>query len=72
MVIACCSVDYSGRLDDHLPEATRLITVKADGCARSSVRRLNAAKTDSPGEEALPTETGRVDRVGAVTAESER
>ena len=32
LVIARCSVDYAGRLDAHLPEATRLIMVKADGC----------------------------------------
>ncbi len=32
LVIARCTVDYSGRLDAHLPEATRLIMVKADGC----------------------------------------
>ena len=32
IVIASCSVDYAGRLDAHLPEATRLIMVKADGC----------------------------------------
>jgi endonuclease len=31
MVIARCSVDYSGRLDAHLPLATRLLMVKADG-----------------------------------------
>lgn len=31
LVIARCSVDYSGRLEAHLPEATRLIMVKADG-----------------------------------------
>lgn len=31
LVIARCSVDYSGRLTAHLPEATRLIMVKADG-----------------------------------------
>lgn len=31
VVIAECSVDYSGRLDAHLPQATRLIMVKADG-----------------------------------------
>ena len=30
-VIARCSVDYSGRLKAHLPEAIRLIMVKADG-----------------------------------------
>jgi len=32
IVIARCSVQYTGRLDTHLPEATRLIMVKADGC----------------------------------------
>ena len=32
LVIARCSVDYSGRLAAHLPEANRLIMVKADGC----------------------------------------
>lgn len=32
LVIARCSVDYRGRLTAHLPLATRLIMVKADGC----------------------------------------
>ncbi len=32
VVIARCSVDYRGRLESHLPSATRLIMVKADGC----------------------------------------
>jgi len=32
LVVARCSVDYAGRLDAHLPEAKRLIMVKADGC----------------------------------------
>jgi RecB family endonuclease NucS len=31
LVIARCTVDYSGRLTAHLPEAVRLIMVKADG-----------------------------------------
>ena len=31
MVIATCSVDYVGRLTAHLPMATRLLLVKADG-----------------------------------------
>lgn len=31
LVIARCTVDYVGRLSAHLPEATRLIMVKADG-----------------------------------------
>ena len=32
LVIARCTVDYVGRLTAHLPEATRLLMVKADGC----------------------------------------
>ena len=32
LIIARCSVDYEGRLSAHLPMATRLIMVKADGC----------------------------------------
>jgi RecB family endonuclease NucS len=32
LVIARCSVDYEGRLTAHLPLATRLLLVKADGC----------------------------------------
>jgi RecB family endonuclease NucS len=31
MLIARCSVDYAGRLTAHLPEAVRLLLVKADG-----------------------------------------
>jgi RecB family endonuclease NucS len=31
LVIATCSVDYEGRLTAHLPPATRLLMVKADG-----------------------------------------
>ncbi len=31
LVIATCSVDYDGRLTAHLPSATRLLLVKADG-----------------------------------------
>lgn len=32
IVVARCSVDYTGRLSAHLPPAVRLIMVKADGC----------------------------------------
>ncbi|MFZ9629033.1 MAG: endonuclease NucS [Ilumatobacteraceae bacterium] len=32
LVIARCSVAYKGRLDASLPEAVRLLMVKADGC----------------------------------------
>lgn len=31
MIVARCTVDYSGRLTAHLAEATRLILLKADG-----------------------------------------
>ena len=31
MVIARCSVEYKGRLSAYLPEATRLLMIKADG-----------------------------------------
>ena len=31
LMIARCSIDYSGRLDTHLAEATRLLMFKADG-----------------------------------------
>jgi RecB family endonuclease NucS len=31
LVIARCAVDYIGRLDAHLPMATRLLMIKADG-----------------------------------------
>src|SRR3954466_820091 len=31
LIVARCSVDYSGRLSAHLPEALRLIMLKADG-----------------------------------------
>ena len=32
LVVARCTVEYAGRLNAHLPEATRLIMVKGDGC----------------------------------------
>jgi RecB family endonuclease NucS len=32
IIVAECTVDYDGRLSAHLPMATRLVMVKADGC----------------------------------------
>ena len=32
IVVAECTVEYDGRLNAHLPMATRLVMVKADGC----------------------------------------
>lgn len=31
LIVAHCSVDYAGRLSSHLPPATRLLVLKADG-----------------------------------------
>jgi endonuclease len=31
LIVARCSVDYTGRLTTHLPEAVRLVMIKADG-----------------------------------------
>ena len=31
LLVARCSVDYTGRLAAHLPEALRLVIIKADG-----------------------------------------
>lgn len=32
IIVGDCTVDYDGRLSAHLPMATRLVMVKADGC----------------------------------------
>ena len=44
LLIAECSVDYSGRLAAHLPPATRLIMVKADDALGMQDRRDGADK----------------------------
>jgi RecB family endonuclease NucS len=45
MVVARCTVDYTGRLGTHLPEALRLILIKGDGSisihSESGYRPLN-------------------------------
>jgi endonuclease len=48
LIVARCSVSYSGRLTTHLPEAVRLLMIKADGTfmvwsdtSGSSVKPLN-------------------------------
>ncbi len=60
LVVARCSVDYAGRLEAHLPEAVRVLMVKADGSVLvhadgGSYKPLNwmsppCALTVSPGE----------------------
>jgi RecB family endonuclease NucS len=32
LIVARCTVDYAGRLTTRLPEAVRLVMIKADGC----------------------------------------
>jgi RecB family endonuclease NucS len=59
LVIARCRVDYAGRLTSHLPEAVRLIMVKADGCvaihadggAYKPLNWMNAPNTVTYGED---------------------
>ncbi len=63
--MARCSVDYAGRLAAHLPEANRLIMVKADGCvaihadggAYKPLNWMNAPNTlvEHPADEAEDT-----------------
>ena len=60
LVVARCQVDYVGRLSAHLPMATRLVMVKADGCvaihadggAYKPLNWMNAPNTlvEKPGE----------------------
>jgi RecB family endonuclease NucS len=60
LVVARCRVDYEGRLSAHLPMATRLLMVKADGCiaihadggAYKPLNWMNAPNTlvEQPGE----------------------
>jgi endonuclease len=59
LVIARCSVTYRGRLDAQLPEAIRLVMVKADGCvaihadggAYKPLNWMNAPNTIVEGED---------------------
>jgi endonuclease len=64
MVLATCSVDYVGRLTAHLPLATRLLLVKADGSV--------LVHSDTGGYKPLmwmtpPCTTAEVDGVWTVT-----
>ena len=52
LIVARCEVRYSGRLDALLPEAIRLLTIKADGMfmvwadnGRPNVKPLNETTT---------------------------
>ena len=66
VVIARCSVDYLGRLTAHLPLATRLLMVKADGSVLvhsdgGSYKPLNWMSPPCSMREAEPTEDERED-----------
>ena len=71
LVIADCAVDYSGRLDAHLPRANRLLMLKADGSVLvhsdgGSYKPLNWMSPPCRLEEVAPSEEEAADGVKAV------
>ena len=71
LVIARCSVDYEGRLEAHLPLATRLLVVKADGSVLvhsdgGSYKPLNWMSPPCAMAELLPEEHEVADGVESV------
>ena len=71
VVIATCSVDYDGRLTAHLPLATRLLMVKADGSVLihsdgGSYKPLNWMSPPCAMAEVEPDESEVADGVTAV------
>ncbi|GGB71834.1 endonuclease NucS [Knoellia flava] len=71
VVIATCSVDYDGRLTAHLPLATRLLMVKADGSVLihsdgGSYKPLNWMSPPCAMAEVDPDESEVADGVTAV------
>ncbi len=71
LVIAQCSVDYEGRLTAHLPLATRLLVVKADGSVLvhsdgGSYKPLNWMAPPCAMAELPPTDEEAADGVVAV------
>ena len=71
VVIATCSVDYEGRLNAHLPLATRLLIVKADGSVLvhsdgGSYKPLNWMAPPCSMAEIEPDETEAADGVVSV------
>jgi len=71
LVIARCSVDYDGRLTAHLPLATRLLVVKADGSVLvhsdgGSYKPLNWMSPPCTMVEVEPDETQAAEGVVAV------
>ena len=71
LVIARCTVDYVGRLTAHLPEAPRLLLVKADGSVLvhsdgGSYKPLNWMSPPCAMAEVEPDETEAAEGVEAV------
>ena len=71
LVIATCSVDYDGRLTAHLPLATRLLLVKADGSVLvhsdgGSYKPLNWMSPPCAMAEVEPDEAEAIEGVTAV------
>ena len=70
VVIATCSVDYDGRLTAHLPLASRLLMVKADGSvlihSDGGSWPLNWMSPPCSMAEVAPDETEVADGVTAV------
>ncbi len=71
LVIATCSVDYTGRLSAHLPLARRLLLVKADGSVLihsdgGSYKPLNWMSPPCALAESAPEEAEAADGVTAV------
>lgn len=71
VVIATCSVDYEGRLNAHLPLATRLLMVKADGSVLvhsdgGSYKPLNWMAPPCSMAEVEPDETEAAEGVESV------
>ena len=71
LVIATCSVDYEGRLRAHLPLATRLLLVKADGSVLvhsdgGSYKPLNWMSPPCAMAEIEPDDEERADGVTSV------
>ena len=71
LVIATCSVDYDGRLSAHLPLATRLLLVKADGSVLvhsdgGSYKPLNWMSPPCAMAEVKPDETEAAEGVTLV------
>ncbi|MDQ2758704.1 MAG: endonuclease NucS [Actinomycetota bacterium] len=71
LVVARCSVDYEGRLQAHLPLATRLLLVKADGSVLvhsdgGSYKPLNWMSPPCVMAEVTPEESEAADGVSTV------